>query len=243
MQILKWLFQHKKKDSNKRLLNQEEVNNIVNYEFNPAAKQSYLKSNINNILILGKTGAGKTYLAKEYWKNSSVGNPLFMGVGTIINESQDVMYDQTFLKYLDNFDSLFAEHKLIIIDEFEQLFFSLPQDKKQNFINCLKASLKNPNKTVIITNQQPIPLKKLNKIAQNADYPLAEFDLILVGSLSHFAATNSYLSKLDSFTKSRNFPLYYCQPSKSDFLVYQKREDSSFKLREISQTKYIFREV
>ncbi|MGK7892698.1 MAG: hypothetical protein AB4372_03360, partial [Xenococcus sp. (in: cyanobacteria)] len=202
---------------------------IVNYDLNPAVKQSYLKSNINNILILGKTGAGKTYLLKEYCNNSSIEDPLFL--------------DNTFLKYMDDFDSLFAEYKLIIIDGLEQLFFSLSQDKKPKFINCLKGSLKNPNKTVIITNQQPIPLTKLNKIAQNADYPLAEFDLILAGSLSHFAATNSYFSELDSFTESRNFPLYYCQPSESYFLVYPKGINTWFELTEISQAKYIFRQL
>ena len=229
IQIFKWLFQQKNKDCDKNLLNQEEVNNIVNYEFNPAAKQSYLKSNINNILILGKTGAGKTYLVKEYCNNSSIQDPLFL--------------DDTFLKYIDDFDCLFAEYKLIIIDGLEQLFFSLSQDKKQKFINCLKGSLKNPNQTLIITNQQPIPLAKLNKIARSIEYPLADFDLILVGRLSHSAAINSYLSELDSFTKSRNFPLYYCQQSESHFLVYPKGINSWFELTEIAQAKYIFRQV
>ncbi len=243
MQIVKQLFRQSKKDFTKGFLNQEGVNTIKNYQLDPAAQQSYLKSNINNILILGKTGAGKTYLAREYCKNSSVENPLLIGVGTIINGFQHLIYDESFLKYMDDFDSLFEEYKLIIIDELEQLLFSLSQQKRQKFIDCLKASLRNPNQTVIITNQQSIPLAKLNKIAQNVDYPLADFDLILVGSLSHFAATNSYLIEFDSFTESRNFPLYYCQPSESHFLVYPKGKDSSFQLSEISQAKYIFRQV
>ena len=236
MQIVKQLFRQS------GFWNQEGVNTIKKYQLNPVAKQSYLKSNINNILILGKTGAGKTYLAREYCKNSSIENPLFIGVGTIINDFQHLVYDDIFLKHMDNFDSLFKEHKLIVIDELEQLLFSLSQPKKQKFINCLRDSLRNPNQTIIIINQQPIPLAKLNKIAKNVDYPLGDFHLILVGSLSHFAATNSYLNEFDSFTESRNFPLYYCQQSESYFLVYQKGEDSSFKLREISQAKYIFRD-
>ncbi len=243
MQIVKQLFRQGKKDFNKGFLNQEGLNTIKKYQLNPSAQQSYLKSNINNILILEKTGAGKTYLVKEYCKNFSVENPLFISVGTIINDFQHLIYDESFLKYLEDFESLFNEHRLIIIDELEQLLFSLSHEKKQKFTDCLKASLKNPNKTVIITNQQPIPLVKLNKIAQNVDYPLADFDLILVGSLSHFAATNSYLSEFDSFTESRNFPLYYCQPSESYFLVYPKGKDNSFELREISQAKYIFSKV
>ena len=229
MQIVKQLFRQSKKDFTKVFLNQQGINTIKNYQLNPTAQQSYLKSSINNILILGKTGAGKTYLVREYCKNSSVENPLFP--------------HNTFLKYLDDFDSLFNEHKLIIIDELEQLLFTLSHKKKQKFIDSLKASLRNPNQTVIIINPQPIPLNKLNKSAQNVDYPLADFGLILVGSLGYFAATNSYFSEFDSFTESRNFPLYYCQQSASHFLVYRKGKDNSFELREISQAKYIFRQV
>ena len=243
MQRLKQLFQQSKKDFNKSFLNQEGLDTIKKYQLNPATKQSYLKSNINNILILGKTGAGKTYLVKEYCNNSSIEEPLFISVGTIINGFQHLIYDDTFLKCLDDFDSLFNEHKLIIIDELEQLLFSLSSEKKAKFIDCLKASLRNSNQTVIIINRQPIPLNKLNKIAKNVEYPLADFDLILVGRLSYFAATNSYLNEFDSFTESHNFPLYYCQQSECYFLVYPKGKDSSFELREISQAKYIFSKV
>ena len=243
MQILKQLFQQSKKNFNKSFRSQEGLDIIKKYQLNPAAQQSYLKSNINNILILGKTGSGKTYLIKEYCKNYSIKNPLFISIGTIINGFQHLIYDESFLKYIEDFDSLFKEHKLIIIDELEQLLFSLSYEKKQKFIDCLRASLRNPNQTVIIMNRQPIPLRKLNKIAKNLEYPLGDFDLILVGRLSHSAATNSYLSEFDSFTESRNFPLYYCQQSECYFLVYPKGINSWFELRGISQAKYIFRQV
>ncbi len=237
MQILNRLFSQSQKDADNNFLTQQEINTNKNYQLNPTVKQSYLKSNINNILILGKAGTGKTHLAQEYYNNCSLQDKIFITQGSALDNFHYLILGQTLLKFAENFDSLFKNHKLIVIDDFESLLYYLSKAQKLELINCLKFSLNNPNQTVIVSNPDPIPLAKLNKIAQIVEYPLEDFDLILVGKFNYGTITKSYLSDFDSISVSEK--LYY-RSDEYPFLVYRKERDNSFKLREISQAKSIF---
>lgn len=241
MKLLDNLLRHFNKSFENKLIKEEQFNERENHEeeIKEEIKQSYLTNDIKNILIHGKARSGKTHLATEYYNNTSIQDKLFIAHGTFWNDWKYHILGGELLESVEDFNALFTDHKLIIIDELEGLLFSLPEEKKEKFINSLKLCIENPNQTAIITNPKPLDILRLQEISGSVEYFLRKFDLILVGNSSYSSIEESCLNEFDYIANSYSCSFDYGY----NFLVYQKEQNSSFVLQIISQAPTIFKGI
>ena len=191
-----------------------------------------LFSQKNNILILGESGSGKSFLVNTYYEKCLLSRKLLIQSKKIDGSLQYYVSDNLAFSKVQNLAFLLENHDLIIIDELDGLLFELSTLRKQIFIRSLKKCLNEPQKTVIIANQRPLSTIDLIQIFDASDCSLREFAEIIVGRLNVMDIYDSYLKDFPDIEKCLNF-----DSAQRNFLFYNRQKKNKLVLEGIFGSK------